>query len=152
MVVGLNSTPQYQGPATIVNSIDIKNMFQASPLQGYLNRTEIDIRKSFRRCTTVSMNILYETMCKAQILGSFPTKECSFGFGTLFKSQNFRTFLYTFVHPNSPKIWTKVSQNFWIMSPPPFFGPNFKKLVHKKCPKTFGLFRNPHPFLWQKSK
>ena len=55
----------------------------------------------------------------------------------------FGTLLCILIHPI---FWQKVSQNFWIWSNPPPFLPKIPKmLVHKKCPKTFGLLRNPPP-------
>ena len=55
----------------------------------------------------------------------------------------FGTLLCILIHPI---FWQKVSQNFWIWSTPPPFLPKIPKiLVHKKCPKTFGLLRNPPP-------
>ena len=51
------------------------------------------------------------------------------------------------------KFGQKVHHNFWIRSTPPPFCPKFKNhLIHKKCPKTFGLFWNPPFPSWKKAK
>ena len=85
--------------------------------------------------------------------GSDPPPQEFWNFwGTFPKVQLFRNFWGTFLCPISPNIWGKVPQNFWIWSTPHPFVPKIPKwLVHKKCPKTFGLLRNPPAPLWKKS-
>ena len=65
---------------------------------------------------------------------------------TLFQKSKllfFLTFWYKFVHPNSPNILAKsVSKFLDLVQPPPLSTKIQKMLVHKKCPKIFGLLWN----------
>ena len=62
---------------------------------------------------------------------------------------NFGTLLCILIHPI---FWQKVSQNYWNWSNPhpPFLPKIPKMLLHKKCPKSFGLPWNPPPPLINK--